>query len=138
MNNIMNNIIYNKRLLWILLFLTIITLYYYINDLRTLLLFIFLITFLRLYTNNMIIILFISLFIVSSFNLLELLNISNYMDSKSIEYHILNKVNYINDKGTLLNELTSIKEEIPYKNKVEWLDIQQMIVHFNKLRPTID
>ena len=127
----------NTLILWILLGLTLFTILY-INDLPKLLLFIFLITILRIYTMNMIVVLSLSLFLFISFNifiiLLKSLNISN----NSFEYHILNRVKFINNDGLLLNEKTYIKQELPYINKNEWLDIQQMIFNYNKLRPIID
>ena len=127
----------NTLILWILLGLTLFTILY-INDLPKLLLFIFLITILRIYTMNMIVVLSLSLFLFISFNifiiLLKSLNISNH----SFEYHILNRVKFINNDGLLLNEKTYIKQELPYINKNEWLDIQQMIFNYNKLRPIID
>lgn len=122
--------------LWVLLGLTLFTILY-IHDLRKLLLFIGLIALIRLYTTNMILVLSISLLIffmlIVSYNL-----VSNLDSNSSVEYHILNRVKYINNDGIVLHEETRIKEELPYVPKNEWFDIQQMMFHINKLRPSID
>ena len=123
--------------LWFLLLLTLITISYfmYMKDNTSLLLIIVSIIFLRLYTPNMNIILFVSLFIVSIFNMMSLMNV----EQKSVEYHILNRVNYKNESGTLLKEKTTIhNEEIVYTHKDDWLDMNHIIYNWNKTRPIID
>ena len=128
----MNNI----GFLWFLLFLTMSMIYYfmYINDLRSLLLLIVLIFLFSLYSTNMSDILFIALLIVCGFNLVQLFNVAN----PSMEYHIINRIKYINESGTSLKEKTTIQYEIPYKSTEEWLDIQQIISNWNKSRPIVD
>lgn len=122
--------------LWVLLGLTLFTILN-IHDLRKLLLFIGLISLIRLYTNNMILVLSISLLIF--FMLIVVYNlVSNLVSNSSVEYHILNRVKYINNDGIVLHESTYIKEEFPYVPKNDWFDIQQMMFHINKLRPSID
>jgi predicted membrane protein len=122
--------------LWVLLGLTLFTILN-IHDLRKLLLFIGLISLIRLYTNNMILVLSISLLIF--FMLIVVYNlVSNLVSNSSVEYHILNRVKYINNDGIVLHEETCIKEEFPYVPKNHWFDIQQMMFHINKLRPSID
>ena len=122
--------------LWTLLGLTLFTILY-IHDLRKLLVFIGLIALVRLYTMNMIIVLSVSLLIFIMLNVAYNV-LSNVLSKSSVEYHILNRVKYINNDGILLNEQTYIKEESPYVPKNDWLDIQQMMFHLNKLRPSID
>ena len=122
--------------LWVLLGLTLFTILN-IHDLRKLLLFIGLISLIRLYTNNMILVLSISLLIF--FMLIVVYNlVSNLVSNSSVEYHILNRVKYINNDGIVLHEETYIKEEFPYVPKNHWFDIQQMMFHINKLTPSID
>jgi len=61
------------------------------------------------------------------------------IEQKSVEYHILNRVNYKNESGTLLNEKTTIRnEEIVYTHKDDWLDMNHIIYNWNKTRPIID
>ena len=126
--------------LWVLLGLTLFTILN-IHDLRKLLLFIGLISLIRLYTNNMILVLSISLLIffmlIVVYNLVSNI-VSNLVSNSSVEYHILNRVKYINNDGIVLHEETCIKEEFPYVPKNHWFDIQQMMFHINKLRPSID
>lgn len=122
--------------LWILLGLTLFTILY-IRDLLKLLLFIGLIALIRLYTMNMILVLSISLLLFILLNVAYNI-LSNVLSNSSVEYHILNRVNYRNNDGILLHEQTYIKEEMHYIPKNEWFDIQQMILHINKLRPSID
>lgn len=78
-------------------------------------------------------ILFIALLIVCGFNLIQIFNVV----SPSTEYHIINRIKYINESGTSLKEKT-IQYEIPYKPNEEWLDIQQIISNWNKSRPIVD
>ena len=106
----------------------------YINDQRSLLLLIVLIFLFSLYSTNMSDILFIALLIVCGFNLVQLFNVA----SPSMEYHIINRIKYINESGTSLKEKTTIQYEIPYKSTEEWLDIQQIISNWNKSRPIVD
>ena len=128
----MNNI----GFLWVLLLITLIMIYnfMYIKDQRSLLLLIVLIFLFSLYSTNMNEILFMSLFIVCGFNLVQTLNVAN----TSVEYHVINRIKYINESGIFLKEKTSIQSEIYDKPTEEWLDIHQMIYNWNKSIPTID
>lgn len=126
----MNNI----GFLWFLLMIFMVMVYYfmYINDIRSLLLLVLIIVLLSLCTNNMNIILFLSLLIVSGFNILGQLS-----DSPSVEYHIWSKRNYKNEDGISLKEHTHIKQEL-LPNLPLPTDLQEMIDNWNKLRPSID
>lgn len=126
----MNNI----GFLWFLLMIFLIMVYYfmYINDIRSLLLLVLIIVLLSLCTNNMNVILFLSLLLVSGFNILGQLS-----EPPSIEYHIWSKRNYKNESGISLKEPTSIKPEL-LPNLPLPTDLQEMIDNWNKLRPSID
>jgi hypothetical protein len=76
-------------------------------------------------------ILFSALFIVCGFNLLQQFNTKGLMR----EYHIIDRIKYINEDGMTLNE--PINEPI-YKPAVPYLDIQEMIYNWNKSRPILD
>lgn len=126
----MNNI----GFLWFLLMIFLIMVYYfiYINDIRSLLLLVFMIVILSLCSDNMNLILFLSLLFVSGFNIL-----GQMTDPPSIEYHIWSKQNYKTEEGITLKENTTIEKE-PMSNLPLPIDLQEMIDNWNKLRPSID
>jgi len=117
----MNNI----GFLWVLLFLNMTMIYYfmYINDQRSLLLWIVLIILFSLYSTHMNEILFSAAFIVCGFNLLGQWNTFSPLH----EYPIIQRINEV----VILNE--------PYYEPThEPFDIQEMIYNWNKSRPIVE
>lgn len=135
------NYLNNSILLYILFILTLIMVIsdiYYKEQLK-LLIFIFFIIFIYCFTDNMIIILSLTLLFICIISILKKWN-NIYLKNPKINYHI--KIgNYINmERGLYLNTYKELKDDEPiqYIDTNELDTINDINKKWNKSRPIID